>query len=129
MKRINELKEEDERAGGLGGSFGGELSDEELEIYDLLMSGKKLSRADEKKVVLSAKSLYKKLKESKNELFVVDWYKDEQPKTKVKNQIIMILDKELPQSYDKDSFNDKVGVLMTHFMDMSLQHYGWVGAV
>lgn len=129
MKLINELKEEDERAGGLGESFGVELSDEELEIYDLLMSGKKLSRADEKKVVLSAKSLYKKLKESKNELFVVDWYKDEQPKTKVKNQIIMILDKELPQSYDKDSFNDKVGVLMTHFMDMSLQHYGWVGAV
>ena len=96
------------------------------EIYDLLMAGKKLTKAEEQKVKLSAKNLFKKLTEEKQGLLVVDWYKDEQPRAKVKAAIELSLDKDLPDSYDKDSFRSKAELLLNHFIDMAVQGYGWV---
>lgn len=57
---------------------------------------------------------------------VVDWYKDEQPRFRVKSEIEFTLDKDLPESYDEDSFNTKIDLLMNHFVDMAVQEYGWV---
>jgi len=62
----------------------------------------------------------------KTELMVVEWYKDEQTKALVRNTISAELDKDLPDSYDKESFNSKTNLLLNHFMDMSVQGYGWV---
>lgn len=62
VKLVQELKEEDNRAVTEG------LLEEELEIYDLLVAGKKLTKADEQKVKLSAKNLFHKLMENKKEL-------------------------------------------------------------
>ncbi len=122
LKLIEEMKGETSRATLEG------LTEEELEIYDLLIAGKKLTKADEQKVKLSAKNLYKKLTENKNDLLVVDWYKDEQPKAKVKNVIEISLNEDLPMSYDKESFNSKTALLLNHFVDMAVQGYGWVSA-
>lgn len=55
VKLLEELRQEDNRANTEG------LTEEELEIYDLLIAGKKLTQAEEQKVKLSAKNLYKKL--------------------------------------------------------------------
>ena len=104
------------------------LAVRELEIYDLLTAGKKLSQADEQKVKLSAKNLFKKLTEKKAELMVVDWYKDEQPLARVKTEIETSLDADLPDSYDKETFAAKINLLLTHFIDMAVQGYGWVAA-
>ena len=120
LKLIEELKAEDKRADAEG------LSEEELEIYDLLIAGKKLTREEEQKVKLSAKNLFKKLSEAKKELMVVDWYKDEQPRAKVKSAIEESLDADLPRSYDKETFSAKTNLLLTHFIDMAVQGYGWV---
>ena len=121
IKLIEELKAEDERANTEG------LTEEELEIYDLLVAGKKLTKAEEQKVKLSAKNLFKKLIENRKNLLVVDWYKDEQPKEKVRTTIQQSLDEDLPESYDKESFNAKIDLLMNHFIDMAVQGYGWIG--
>ena len=123
VKLIEDMKAENQRASTEG------LTEEELEIYDLLIAGKKLSQADEQKVKLSAKNLFKKLSENRKELLVVDWYKDEQPKAKVKNAIEVMLNEDLPESYDKDSFRSKIDLLMNHFVDMAVQGYGWISAV
>ena len=56
---------------------------------------------------------------------VVDWYKDEQPRAKVKTAIESSLDADLPVSYDKDTFAAKTDLLLTHFIDMAVQGYGW----
>lgn len=104
IKLIEELKVEDERANTEG------LTEEELEIYDLLVAGKKLTKAEEQKVKLSAKNLFKKLIENRKNLLVVDWYKDEQPKEKVRTTIQKSLDEDLPESYDKESFNAKANL-------------------
>ena len=122
IKLLEEMQVEQKRADTEG------LSEEELEVYDLLIKGKKLTKAEEQKVKLAAKNLYKKLTEEKATLMVVDWYKDDQPTERVKNAIKESLNIDLPECYDKDSFNAKTILLLNHFIDMAVQGYGWVGA-
>lgn len=123
VQLIQDLQKENERANTEG------LSEEELEVYDLLMAGKKLSQTDEQKVKLSAKNLVKKLRENQKELLVVDWYKDDQPKARVKSTVERSLNADLPDSYDAESFRSKIDLLMNHFVDMAVQGYGWIGSV
>ena len=120
LQLLEDLKAEDRRPEEEG------LTEEELEIYDLLMAGKKLTKAEEQKVKLSAKNLFKKLTEEKQELLVVDWYKDEQPRAKVKAAIESSLDHDLPSVYDVASFRSKAELLLNHFIDMAVQGYGWI---
>lgn len=103
-----------------------DLKEEELEIYDLLAQGCKLSKAEEQKVILASKNLYKKLLEEKGRVMVVDWYKDEQPRTKVFTIIQKSLNNDLPLSYNRDAFADKTNLLLNHFVDMAVQGNGWV---
>lgn len=117
---IDDLKKEERRPEVEG------LTEEELEIYDLLIAGKKLTAAEEQKVKLSAKHLFHKLSESKKELLVVDWYKDDQPRAKVKTAIEISLNNDLPDSYDAVSFRAKTDLLLNHFIDMAVQGYGWI---
>ena len=70
MQLIDELKKEQGRSADMG------LKEEELEIYDLLIQGRKLTKDEEKEVILASKNLYNKLVEEKERLLVVDWYKD-----------------------------------------------------
>lgn len=120
VKLLEAMQEEDNRAKREG------LTDEELEIFDLLTADKKLTKAEEQKVKLSSKRLYEKLQEKKQDIFVVDWYKDAQPRSYVKSTIEEILDADLPDSYDRKLFALKTDMLMAHFTDMAVQGYGWV---
>jgi len=122
VKLLEDLQKEQNRADTEG------LTEEELEVYDLLVRGKTLTKAEEQKVKLAAKNLYLKLTTEKDELLVVDWYKDEQPKLKVKSAIEITLNEDLPESYDKDSFDAKTNLLLNHFIDMAIQGYGWIAA-
>ena len=123
VKLLEDLRQEDNRANTEG------LTEEELEIFDLLIAGKKVTKDEEQKVKLSAKNLYKKLVDNRNNLLVVDWYKDEQPIAKLKYEVELSLNDDLPESYDKASFDSKVSILMNHFMDMAVQGYGWIGSI
>ena len=122
LQLIEELRAEQSRSTDMG------LEEEELEIYDLLIQGRKLTKAEEQKVILASKNLFQKLKAEKENLMVVDWYKDEQPKQKVFDFIQLSLDSDLPDSYDKKSFNEKTNVLLNHFVDMAINGYGWASA-
>ncbi len=120
LQLVEELKKEQSRSTDTG------LTEEELEIFDLLRMGRKLTKAEEQKVILAAKNLYRKLSEEKDKVMVVDWYKDEQPRHKVYALIQASLDTDLPQSYDKEAFRAKSNLLFNHFVDMAAQGYGWV---
>lgn len=121
VKLLEEMRQEDNRANTEG------LTEEELEIYDLLVAGKKLTQVEEQKVKLSAKNLFKKLMDNRSNLLVVDWYKDEQPRAKLKHEVELSLNQDLPESYDKAAFDSKVSLLINHFVDMAVQGYGWIG--
>ena len=120
LQLIEDLKKEQSRSTDLG------LEEEELEIFDLLRSGRKLTKAEEQEVILASKNLYQKLLAEKDKVMVVDWYKDEQPRHQVFALIQTSLNDDLPMSYDRISFNDKTHLLFNHFVDMAVQGYGWV---
>lgn len=115
---IEELQVEEER------HIKEELSEAELEIFDLLKKDG-LTKEENKKVKLAAKSLYETLTKEKDELFVIDWYNDQQPKEKVKNSIVTVLNNSLPKCYDK-IFNDKANTIFTHILEKSKEGYTWV---
>ena len=87
-----------------------------------------MAKAEEQKVKLAAKNLFKKFTAEKDELLVVDWYKDDQPRLKVKSAIEYTLNEDLPESYDKEVFESKINLLLNHFIDMAIQGYGWIAA-
>ena len=120
LQLIEDMKREQSRSTDLG------LDEEELEIFDLLRADRKLTKEEEQKVILASKNLYHKLLESKDQVMVVDWYKDEQPRHQVFTLIQKSLNDDLPLSYDRVSFNDKAHLLFNHFVDMAVQGYGWV---
>lgn len=122
LQLIEELKHEQARSADMG------LEEEELEIYDLLIKDRKLTQAEEQKVILAAKNLYQKLKAEKDRVMVVDWYKDEQPCGNVYSLIIESLNQDLPESYDKKTFEEKSQMLLNHFIDMAVQGFGWAAA-
>lgn len=119
LQLIADLKREQGRSTEM------DLEEEELEIYDLLVQGRHLTKVEEQKVILASKNLYNRLIEEKDKLMVVDWYKDEQPITMVFTLIQKSLNDDLPQSYDREAFADKTNLLLNHFVDMAVQGYGW----
>ncbi len=120
LQLIEEMKGEQSRSTEM------DLEEEELEIYDLLVKGRKLTKAEEQKVILASKNLYHKLQEERKNVMVVDWYKDERPRKMVLSLIQRSLDTDLPESYDMDAFISKTNLLLNHFVDMAVQGYGWI---
>ena len=97
LEFMEQLKMEEER------HIKEDLSEEELEIYDLLRK-EKLTKDEEQRVKLAAKMLYETLTAKKDELFVKGWHEDAQPKEKVRSAIWECLGATLPDSYDRDIF-------------------------
>lgn len=119
LKFIEELKAEEAR------HIQEELSEEELELFDLLQKDK-LTKEELKHVKLAAKELFKTLTEKKNELFVVGWEKDNQPKEKVRTEIMRILNMYLPESYNKEIFTNKTSIVFAHIIDQAMMGLHWV---
>ncbi len=119
LEFMRELKEEENR------HIKEELSEEELELFDLLQK-EKLTKEELKRVKLAASELYQTLKEKKDELFVVGWEKDEQPKERVRKEIMAILDKNLPESYNREVFTSKADLVFYHIVDQAMMGMNWV---
>ncbi len=119
LKFMEELRAEEER------HIKEELSEEELELFDLLRKDK-LTKAEEKKVKLAAKELYQTLIAKKSELFIVGWQNDPQPKERVKAEIIESLNRHLPGSYDREIFTLKSNIIFEHIVDQAMMGYSWV---
>ncbi|MBN2433737.1 MAG: type I restriction endonuclease subunit R [Spirochaetes bacterium] len=94
---VNTMKEEDERHVKEG------LTIDELELYDLIKK-EKLPKEEEKKVKLAAQDLLKRLMQEHPKILVQDWFKDSQSQIKVRSAIEEVLDKDLPDSYDRVEF-------------------------
>jgi len=102
-----------------------ELTEEELELFDLLRK-EKFTIEDEKRVKLAAKELYATLVSRKSELFIVGWQNDPQPKEKVRSAIVKCLNVSLPDSYDRDVFTYKSNMVYQHIVDQAMTGYAWV---
>jgi type I restriction enzyme, R subunit len=118
VKFTESLKDEEERAAREG------LSEDELEIFDILKK-EKMTKDETQKVKLAAKSLLERLTKGKPRVLVQDWYKDSQTQEKVKTAVEKVLDKALPQSYDKELFQIKRDNVYDLIYEYSLRKMKW----
>lgn len=119
VKFAEALREEEERHIRAG------LTEDELEIYDLL-SKDKMTKSDEKKVRLAAKALLKRLTEQKPKVLVQDWFKDSQTRLAVRDEMGAVLDEYLPEeSYDKELFIQKRDKVFELTLDLAINHQRW----
>ena len=95
-------------------------------LFRSLLQKDKLTKEELKTVKLAARELYKTLIEKKKDLFVVGWEKDDQPKQKVRNEIMTVLNSYLPESYDREVFSNKINVIFTHIVDQAMMGFNWV---
>ncbi|MBU0968672.1 MAG: DUF3387 domain-containing protein, partial [Proteobacteria bacterium] len=111
MNLARGLQDEDERHIREG------LSEDELELFDLLKKDK-MTREEEQKVKLAAKSLLHRLLEEHPRVLIQDWYKDSRTKAIVRSTVEQVLDEQLPDSYDRLLFKEKCDSIF----DMMLQY-------
>jgi type I restriction enzyme, R subunit len=114
IKEAEKLSEEENRAAKEG------MTEEELEIFDLLKKPK-LKKDEKKKVKLASKQLLQKLFDSKNKILVLEWHKSKTTREKVKSEIQRILDEDLPESYERKTFNKKTDIVFQHFYELAEQ--------
>ena len=115
------LRTEEVRAAAEG------LTEEELEIFDLLFEDK-LTIADKQKVKLAAKALYQKLRdnETQQSVMVRDWHCDVRTQGKVKEMIGNVLNDTLPEdSYPELIYSQKWEAVYGHVFNTAVlgQHY------
>lgn len=119
VKFAQELKVEEERHIKAG------LTEDELEIYDLLCK-EKMNKTEEKKVRLAAKELLKRLTEVKPTVLVQDWFKDSQTRLAVRDEVGAVLDEYLPEEgYDKELFVEKRDKVFELTLDLAINHMKW----
>ena len=116
---MEDLKAEEERHIRLG------LSEDELEIYDLLCK-EKMTQAEEKTVRNAAKALLKRLTEESPRVLVQDWFKDSQTRMSVRDEVTNVLDEYLPEeSFDKSLFEQKRDEIFELTLDLAINHQRW----
>lgn len=119
VKFTKGMKEEDERHVREG------LTEDELELYDLLKKDK-LTKAEEQTVKLAAKDLIVRLLQGHPKVLVQDWWKDGQTQRIVKNTIEEVLDKDLPESYDRVTFKEKCDNVFDLIVEFAVSGKKWV---
>ncbi len=100
------------------------LSEVELELYDLLKK-EKMTAAEEIRVKNAARSLLKRLQEEKPKVLVQDWFRNEQSRVRVKQAIRDTLDRNLPDSYDKPLFDQKLTTTYEHIYRQAAEGRSW----
>lgn len=100
------------------------LTPDELEIFDLLKK-EKMTKDEEIKVKNAAKHLLHRLIEEQPKVLIQDWYKDSQTQAQVKSEVEKILDKDLPETYDRALFANKTNLLFQLIFDYSQKGIKW----
>lgn len=119
IKFTRDLKGESERHAREG------LSEDELEIYDLLKK-EKMTQAEEKKVKLAAKSLLARLTAAQPKVLVQEWFKDTASKGRVAKVVEDVLHAHLPEEgYDRVIFKAKCEAVFNLVLDHASQGRKW----
>lgn len=117
-KFTQDMKAEDERSVREG------LTEDELEIFDLLMK-EKMTKAETQKVKLAAKALLHRLLDEPPKVLVQDWHKDSQTQKIVRSAVESVLDKNLPNSYSRKLFKEACDRIFETMLDDASNGRKW----
>jgi type I restriction enzyme R subunit len=112
MDFVDKMREEEMRAAREG------LTDDELEIFDLLKK-ENLTKDEEQKVKLAAKGLLYRLREGQPTVLINGWDKDTQTRVLVLTAIKKVLNDTLPESYDRAVYSTKCDIVFDHFLTIA----------
>lgn len=85
-----------------------------------------MTKADETKVRLAAKSILQRLTEEHPKILVQDWYKDSQTRSKIRDEVSTVLDEHLPEDgYDKELFIEKRDKVFDLTLDLAINRQKW----
>ena len=100
------------------------MTGDELELFDLLKK-EKMTRAEEQKVKLAAKTLLHRLREEQPKVLVQDWFKDTQTQFRVRDAVEQVLHKQLPDSYNRVLFKKKCDAVFETMLNYAAQGQKW----
>ena len=100
------------------------LSEDELELFDLLKKDK-MTKAETEKVRLAAQSLLHRLREESPKVLVQDWFRDSQSKIRVRSTVEQVLHTHLPDSYDRVVFTEKCNSVFDTMINYATQGLKW----
>ena len=118
VKFTQEMQTEDERHIREG------LTEDELELFDLLKKDK-MTQAETEKVKLAAKSLLHRLLDDLPKVLVRDWHQDTQTKLQVRSAVEEVLNRTLPDNYDKALFREKCDKVFNVILDYAGSGRKW----
>jgi type I restriction enzyme R subunit len=118
MKFAKEMKSESERHVREG------LTEDELELFDLIKKDK-MTKEEEQKVRLAAKSLLNRLRNEPPKVLVQDWFKDGQSQKQVRSAVEAVLDEKLPETYDRALFTAKCNSVFETMLNYASQGLKW----
>ncbi|MYL24373.1 HsdR family type I site-specific deoxyribonuclease [Halomonas alkaliantarctica] len=108
MVFTDELQKEDQRAIREG------LTEEELALFDIITKpAPEMSDKEVAKVKAMCRDLLETLKKEK---LVLDWRKKPKAKGDVRSTLEIVFDRELPESFDEDVYNEKCEEAFHHLM-------------
>ncbi len=91
------------------------LTEAELEIFDIIIDGDKLSKKVKQTVKLAAQQLLTRLRVEQQKVLQPDWYKDQRQRIDVDRFIKSQLFGHLKEIYDMETFKKKSNVVYHHF--------------
>lgn len=118
VKFAKEMKEESERHLREG------LTEDELELFDLIKKDK-MTQEETQRVRLAAKSLLHRLRNEPPKVLVQDWFKDGQSQKRVRSAVESVLDKQLPETYDRAVFTEKCNRVFETMLSYASQGLKW----
>lgn len=118
MKFAKDMRDESERHAREG------LTEDELELFDLIKKDE-MTKAEEQKVRLAAKSLLNRLRNEPPIVLVQDWFKDGQSQKRVRSAVETVLDANLPETYDRAVFTEKCNSVFETMLSYASQGLKW----
>ena len=100
------------------------LTEEELELFDLLKKDK-MTKEETKRVKLAAKALLHRLLKEPPSVLIQDWFKDQQSRKIVRSAVEDVLDKNLPNTYDRVLFRRKCDDVLDMMLDYASHGLKW----
>lgn len=116
MDLLKAMGEEEKRAAKEG------LTDQQLEIFDLLCAGKKLTKAQEQAAKLAAVDLVKAIEENPAAAFPSEWFRYQSKKLQVKDFIVDTCAGELEGLFDQAMFEDGTQRVYQLFLDRAINN-------
>jgi len=100
------------------------LTEDELELFDLLKK-EKMTKNEEQKVKLAAKSLLQRLLKGRPRVLVQDRYKDSQSQRVVRSTVEEVLNATLPETYNRILFKQKCDKVFETMVDYASHGLKW----